>query len=191
MSQYSALFPRDFAKNYPRAVRAEGCWISTAGGKKYLDAAGQAAVVSIGHGVAAIGRAMAEQAAQLAFAHTSQFHTDPAEKLATRLLALAPRGIGDGGRVYFTSGGSEAVETAIKLARQFHIERGQPGRFRVVARRQSYHGGTLGAMAVSGNVARRGLCGRRAWRSHPAGPAVHCDSRAMPGDWPRHRGRRA
>jgi hypothetical protein len=155
MPQHSSLFPRSFHKDYPHAVRGEGCWIWTADGKKYLDAAGQAAVVNIGHGVESVGRAMAEQAARLAFAHTSQFHTLAAEKLATRLLALAPEGMRGGGRVYFTSGGSEATETAIKLVRQFYLEHGEPGRFRVVSRRQSYHGSTLGAMAVSGNLARR------------------------------------
>ena len=136
-------------------MRGEGCWITTADGRKYLDAAGQAAVVNIGHGVASVGSEMASQAAQLAFAHSSQFHTAAAEKLAARLLALAPAGMRRGGRVYFTSGGSEANETAIKLARQFFLERGEPERFRVVSRRQSYHGSTLGAMTVSGNLARR------------------------------------
>src|SRR4029077_8892481 len=102
-----------------------------------------------------IGSAMAEQSSQIAFAHTTQFHSAPAEKLAQRLLALAPPNFRSGGRVYFTSGGSEATETAIKLARQFHLESGQSSRYRVVARRQSYHGSTLGAMTVSGNVARR------------------------------------
>src|SRR6266705_3510274 len=100
---------------------------------------------------------MAEQAAQIAFAHTSQFHTEPAEKLAARLLAMAPPNFRRGGRVYFTSGGSEATETAIKLVRQFHLEGGQKNRYRVLSRRQSYHGSTLGAMSVSGNVARRAL----------------------------------
>jgi len=123
-------------------------------GRRYLDASGQAAVVNIGHGVAEIGYAMAEQASRLAFAHTTQFHSEPAEKLAHRLLALAPPNF-SGGRVYFTSGGSEATETAIKLARQFFLEADDPARFRVVSRRQSYHGSTLGAMTVSGNVARR------------------------------------
>src|SRR5215467_15887567 len=155
MPRHSSLFPRDFRKDYPLAVRGKGCWIFTADGKKYLDAAGQAAVVSIGHGVQAIGRAMAEQAGQLAFAHTSQFHTPVAEKLAARVLALAPPEMRQGGRVYFASGGSEANETAIKLARQFFLERGEPERFRVVSRRQSYHGSTVGAMALSGNVARK------------------------------------
>jgi adenosylmethionine-8-amino-7-oxononanoate aminotransferase len=152
---HGALFPRNFKKEYPIAVSGEGCWITTADGKKYLDAAGQAAVVNIGHGVASIATAMAEQASQLAFAHSSQFHTAGAEKLAARLLDLAPEGMHRGGRVYFCSGGSEANETAIKLARQYFIERQEPQRFRVISRRQSYHGSTLGAMAMSGNMTRR------------------------------------
>lgn len=154
MPNHPALFPRNFKKEYPIAVRGEGCWITTADGKKYLDAAGQAAVVNIGHGIGSVARAMAEQASQLSFAHSSQFHTAAAEKLAARLLALAPE-VMRHGRVYFCSGGSEANETAIKLARQYFIERNQPQRFRVVSRRQSYHGSTLGAMAMSGNMARR------------------------------------
>jgi len=155
MPTSSGLFPRNFKKTFPIASRGEGCWIITEDGRRFLDASGQAAVVSIGHGVAEIGRAMAEQSSRIAFAHTSQFHTAAAEKLADRLLAMAPTNFHNGGRVYFTSGGSEATETAIKLARQFHLERGQEDRFRVLSRRQSYHGSTLGAMSVSGNVARR------------------------------------
>jgi adenosylmethionine-8-amino-7-oxononanoate aminotransferase len=155
MENSPALFPRDFRTAFPIAIRGKGCWIETADGRRLLDAAGQAAVVSIGHGLPEIGRAMAEQASQIAFAHTSQFHSACAEKLAGRLLELAPANFHDGGRVYFTSGGSEATETAIKLARQYHLERGDANRFRVVSRRQSYHGSTLGAMNVSGNVARR------------------------------------
>jgi adenosylmethionine-8-amino-7-oxononanoate aminotransferase len=155
MKKSSALFPRNFRKDLPIAVRGEGSWIFTADGRRLLDASGQAAVVSIGHGVAEIGRAMAEQASQIAFAHTTQFHSAPAERLAERLLALAPPNFHDGGRVYFTSGGSEATETAIKLARQYWLEHGEASRFRVVSRRQSYHGSTLGAMSVSGNVGRR------------------------------------
>jgi adenosylmethionine-8-amino-7-oxononanoate aminotransferase len=155
MPSNSALFPRNFRTDYPVAIRGEGCWIIDKSGRRFLDASGQAAVISIGHGIAEIGQAMAEQSAQIAFAHTTQFHSDPAEKLAPRLLALAPPNFHPGGRVYFTSGGSEATETAIKLARQFHLENGQPARYRVVSRRQSYHGSTLGAMTVSGNVARR------------------------------------
>jgi adenosylmethionine-8-amino-7-oxononanoate aminotransferase len=150
-----ALFPRSFRKVYPEAVHGEGCYVFTADGKKYLDAAGCASVVSIGHGVAAIGQAMAEQARQLAFVHTSQFHTEVAERLAVRLRRLAPQAFRDGGRVWFTSGGSEATETAIKLCRQYFLARGEPDRTRVVGRWQGYHGSTLGALAVSGNLRRR------------------------------------
>ncbi len=155
MSNESSLFPRNFQKEIPVAIRGEGCWVYSADGRKYLDAAGQAAVVNIGHGVAEIGRAMAEQASRLAFAHTTQFHSEPAKKLAARLLSLAPHNFQNGGRVYFTAGGSEGAETAIKLVRQYHLEKGQPARYRVLSRAQSYHGSTLGAMTVSGNVARR------------------------------------
>jgi len=150
-----AVFPRNFLKTYPEAVRGEGCFIFTAGGQRYLDASGGAAVVTIGHGVPEIGRAMAEQATQLAYAHSSQFHTEPAEKLARRVLDLAPREMRDQGRVYFTSGGSEATETALKLARQYWVERGEKKRYRVISRSQSYHGASLGALSVSGNVRRR------------------------------------
>ncbi len=151
----SSLFSRNLRKNYPVAVRGEGSWIIAADGRRYLDGSGQAAVVSIGHGVAEIGKAMAEQSNQIAFAHTSQFHSAQAEKLAARVLAIAPRNFRDGGRVYFTSGGSEATETALKLVRQYFLESNQPTRYKVISRNQSYHGSTLGAMSVSGNVARR------------------------------------
>jgi adenosylmethionine-8-amino-7-oxononanoate aminotransferase len=151
----SSLFSRNLRKQYPVAVRGEGSWIIASDGRRFLDASGQAAVVSIGHGVPEIGRAMAEQSNRIAFAHTSQFHSEPAEKLAARVLAIAPRNFQAGGRVYFTSGGSEATETAIKLVRQFFLETNQPSRFRIVSRKQSYHGSTLGAMSVSGNVGRR------------------------------------
>jgi adenosylmethionine-8-amino-7-oxononanoate aminotransferase len=155
MSNDAALFPRNFHQALPVAVRGEGCWLYSSDGGKFLDASGQAAVINIGHGVPEIGRAMAEQSSKLAFAHTSQFHSPPAEKLAARLLSMAPPNFRKGGRVYFTSGGSEAAETAIKLVRQYHLEKGQTARYRVLSRRQSYHGSTLGAMTVSGNVARR------------------------------------
>ena len=152
-----ALFPRSFRREYLEAVRGEGCYVFDSRGRKYLDAAGGAAVVSIGHGVAEIGRAMARQAAELEFAHTSQFHTAIAERLAARLRALAPPAFREAGRVWFTSGGSEATETAIKLVRQYWVERGQPSRTRIVSRWQSYHGSTLGALALSGNLRRRAI----------------------------------
>jgi adenosylmethionine-8-amino-7-oxononanoate aminotransferase len=150
-----AIFPRNFLKKYPHAMRGEGCFVYTDDGKRYMDASGGAAVVTIGHGVEEIGRAMAEQASRLAYVHSSQFQTEIAEKLARRILALAPEGMRPGGRVYFTSGGSEATETALKLARQYWLERGGTKRFRVLSRLQSYHGSTLGALSVSGNVRRR------------------------------------
>src|SRR5262249_33784063 len=151
----SFLFPRNFRKEFPVAVGGEGSWIIAADGRRYLDASGQAAVVNIGHGVKQVAEAMAAQAGRIAFAHTTQFHSEPAEHVAARLISLATRNFRNGGRVYFTSGGSEATETAIKLARQFHLESGQSSRYRVISRRQSYHGSTLGAMSVSGNLGRR------------------------------------
>jgi adenosylmethionine-8-amino-7-oxononanoate aminotransferase len=149
-----ALFPRNFRKTYPQAVRGDGCYIFTADGRKFLDAAGGAAVVTIGHGVASIARAMANQAERLAYVHSSQFITPAAAELSRRLIELAP-GIFRRGRVYLTSGGSEATETAIKLCRQYFLERGEKKRVRVISRRQSYHGTTLGALSVSGNTKRR------------------------------------
>src|ERR1700677_3609858 len=113
MKKSSALFPRNFRKDLPIAIRGEGAWIFTADGRRLLDASGQAAVVSIGHGVAEIGRAMAEQASQIAFARPTQSHLTPAGNAAERRVALAPPSFRDGGRVDFTSGGSEATETAI------------------------------------------------------------------------------
>src|ERR1700726_1606799 len=111
-----AIFPRNFLKRYPRATRGEGCFVYTDEGKRYLDASGGAAVVTIGHGVEEVARAMADQASRLAYVHSSQFHTEVAEKLARRILLLAPEGMRLQGRVFFTSGGSEATETALKLA---------------------------------------------------------------------------
>lgn len=154
-----ALFPRDFRKNYPEAMRGEGCFIFTADNRKLLDASGGAAVVSIGHGVASVAEAMAKQARLLAHAHSSQFVTGVAEDFARRLLALAPANFRDSdngpGRVFLTSGGSEATETALKICRQYFLERGEPERTQFVSRKQSYHGATLGALALSGNVKRR------------------------------------
>ena len=155
----AVLFPRSFRKNYPEAVRAEGCYIFSADGRKILDACGGAAVVSIGHGVPSVANAIAEQARSLAYVHSSHFTTSASAELARRLLALAPRNFRESpdgpGRVLFTSGGSEATETALKLCRQFFLERGEPSRAKFISRAQSYHGATLGALALSGNVKRR------------------------------------
>ncbi len=122
--------------------------------KRYLDFSGSAAVNFIGHGVPEISAAMVEQARQLEFVHTSQFTTPVAEAYAQELLDFAGENF-RGGVVYFTSGGSESIETALKLARQYQVEIGQAKRFQVLSRTQSYHGSTLGALAVSGNKRRR------------------------------------
>lgn len=123
-------------------------------GKKYLDLAGSAAVNFIGHGVPEISAAMAQQVANLEFVHTSQFTTPIAEEYAQELLAFAGKHF-VGGAVYFTSGGSESIETALKLARQYQVEIGQTKRYQILSRQQSYHGATLGALSVSGNKRRR------------------------------------
>jgi adenosylmethionine-8-amino-7-oxononanoate aminotransferase len=150
----SSVFRRSFLREFPSAVRGDGVYIWDAEGKRYLDFSGSAAVNFIGHGVAEIHQAVAVQAAQLEFVHTSQFTTPIAEEYARELLAFA----GDnfrGGCVYFTCGGSEAIETALKLARQYQVENGQTKRYQVLSRLQSYHGSTFGALAVSGNRRRR------------------------------------
>lgn len=135
-------------------MRGEGVDLWDADGKKYLDLAGSAAVNFIGHGVPEISAAMAAQAAKLEFVHTSQFTTPVAEAYAQELLAFAGEKF-RGGAVYFTSGGSESIETALKLARQYQVEIGQSRRYQILSRQQSYHGSTLGALSVSGNKRRR------------------------------------
>ncbi len=145
---------RSFRKPYPAAVRAESVYVWDADGKRYLDFSGSAAVNFIGHGVREISDAMAEQARQLEFVHTSQFTTPVAEEFAQELLDFAGAGFA-GGAVYFTCGGSESVETALKLARQYQVEIGERNRHQILSRQQSYHGATLGAVAVSGNRKRR------------------------------------
>jgi len=151
---HAALFTRSFHKSFPVAVRGEGVWLWDKSGKRYLDLGGSAAVNFIGHGVREIGEAMAAQSARLEFVHSSQFVTEEAEAFAADVLEFAGKNFA-GGAVYFTDGGSEAVETALKLARQYQVEIGQKPRFQILSRKQSYHGATLGALAVSGNLKRR------------------------------------
>ena len=146
------IFGRSTKGTLPTAVRGEGCYLIDADGRKYLDGSGGAAVSCLGHSDAKVRAALHDQLDRLAFAHTGFLTTEPAEALADRLIAEAPEGID---RVYLVSGGSEAVEAALKLARQYFLEIGQPGRHRVIARRQSYHGNTLGALATGGNEWRR------------------------------------
>lgn len=146
------IFGRSTKVTPPIASRGDGCYLIDADGRRYLDGSGGAAVSCLGHSNPAVRKALHAQIDQLAFAHTGFFTSAPAEALADRLVENAPDGID---RVYLVSGGSEAVEAAIKLARQYFLEIGQPKRHRVIARRQSYHGNTLGALAAGGNAWRR------------------------------------
>lgn len=140
-------------KSTPRmALTASGMHIQDREGRRYLDACGGAAVSCLGHGHPEVLAAMHRQIDQLAYAHTSFFTSEVSEQLADHLVAHAPEGLDS---VYFVSGGSEAVEAALKLARQYFVEIGEPQRTLFVARRQSYHGNTLGALAVGGNEWRR------------------------------------
>ncbi|CAO3905784.1 aspartate aminotransferase family protein [Achromobacter mucicolens] len=134
------------------AVRGQGVWIHDSAGRAYLDGSGGAAVSCLGHNHPDVQAALHAQVDALAYAHTSFFTTEVAEKLAARLVADAPAGTS---HAYFVSGGSEAVEAALKMARQYFVEIGQPQRRHIIARRQSYHGNTLGALAVGGNAWRR------------------------------------
>jgi adenosylmethionine-8-amino-7-oxononanoate aminotransferase len=139
------------------AVAGKGMVLVDAEGKEYLDASGGAAVSCLGHGDAKVRRALKAQIDDLAFAHTGFFTSRPAEDLADVLIAQAEATIPGNSlsRVYFVSGGSEANEAALKLARQYFLEIGQPARHKIIARRQSYHGNTLGVLAVGGNLWRR------------------------------------
>ncbi|WP_420405626.1 aspartate aminotransferase family protein [Nisaea sp.] len=146
------VFHRNARAAYPTAARGEGVYILDRDGKRYLDASGGAAVSCLGHSEARVTAAIKRQLDEIPFAHTGFFSNDPMEDLADHLIARAP---GDLDRVYFVSGGSEAIEAALKMARQYFMEIGQPERHKIIARRQSYHGNTLGALAVGGNEWRR------------------------------------
>lgn len=148
----SHVFGRNAKTTLPVAVAGEGCYLIDADGKRYLDGSGGAAVSCLGHSNQSVKDAVKNQIDDLAFAHTGFFTSKPAESLGDKLIAHAPAGLD---RVYFVSGGSEAVEAAIKLARQYHVERGDSDRHILIARRQSYHGNTIGALSASGNLWRR------------------------------------
>ncbi|KEJ95938.1 Adenosylmethionine-8-amino-7-oxononanoate aminotransferase [Pseudosulfitobacter pseudonitzschiae] len=155
----SHVFPRH-TKTLPLTVsHGQGVYLYDVDGKAYFDGSGGAAVSCLGHGDPEVTAAIKAQLDAVAFAHTSFFTSAPAEALADKLIAHAPEGID---RVYFVSGGSEAMEAALKLARQYYVEIGQPQRRHVIARRQSYHGNTLFALATGGN----------AWRRAPFAPLM-------------------
>lgn len=148
----SHVFHRSLTHRYPTAVKGEGPYLIDDQGRRYLDACGGAAVSCLGHDDPEVIAAIRDQVGRVAYAHTSFFTTEPMEELADFLIARAPEGLTS---VYFVSGGSEAMEAALKLARQYFIEIGQPQRKHLIARRQSYHGNTLGALATGGNEWRR------------------------------------
>lgn len=148
----SHIFPRHTKAALPTVSRGEGVYLYDQSGKAYLDGSGGAAVSCLGHGDLDVTQAIKAQLDKVAFAHTSFFTSEPAEQLADKLIAHAPQGID---RVYLVSGGSEAMEAALKLARQYFVEIEQPQRRHVIARQQSYHGNTLGALATGGNEWRR------------------------------------
>ncbi|WP_028031990.1 aspartate aminotransferase family protein [Gemmobacter nectariphilus] len=152
----SHIFPRHTKSAPPVAVGGEGCYLIDNTGKRYLDGSGGAAVSCLGHGDKAVTEAIKAQLDKLAFAHTGFLTSEPAEALADLLIAHAP---GRLDRVYLVSGGSEATEAAIKLARQYWVEKGEPQRGRLIARKQSYHGNTIGALSAGGNAWRRAQFG--------------------------------
>lgn len=153
------ILHRQIGGTLPVAAGGSGIEIVDSTGKRYLDASGGAAVSCLGHGHPAVTAALHEQLDKLAYAHTGFFTTDVAEKLGDRLIEDAPKGLS---HVYLVSGGSEAIEASLKMARQYFTERGETGRRHVIARRQSYHGNTLGALAAGGN----------AWRRAPFSPLL-------------------
>jgi len=161
------IIHRNPRSTLPLAASGDGAHIVDRDGKRYFDASGGAAVSCLGHAHPEVRAAVREQMDRLEYAHTSFFTTEAAESLAALLAELSPPGLGN---AYFVSGGSEAVETALKLARQYHVERGQPQRYRYIARRQSYHGNTLAALSIGGNMARRALYQPTLIESHHVSP---------------------
>ena len=137
------------SRDLPTAVSADGVWITDADGKKYLDGAGGAIVVNVGHGVASVIDAIKEQVERTQYVHPTAFTTDAVEAYAEEVAAILPM---EDARIYPVSGGSEAVETALKMARAYHLAKGRVGRSVVIARRNSYHGNTLGALDASGKA---------------------------------------
>jgi adenosylmethionine-8-amino-7-oxononanoate aminotransferase len=181
------LLHRSIAGTLPVAAGGAGIEIVDTTGKRYLDASGGAAVSCLGHGHPAVNAALHDQIDKLAYAHTGFFTTDVAEKLADTLIADAPQGISHS---YLVSGGSEAVEAALKMARQYFIEKGEPQRRNIVTRRQSYHGNTLGALAAGGNEWRRAPFSPLLMQTHHIDPCF-AYRYAEPGETEEAYGRRA
>ncbi|MBO0707557.1 MAG: aspartate aminotransferase family protein [Candidatus Dormibacteraeota bacterium] len=148
----STVFRRSPGGPVTSIARGEGVWLWDTQGRRYLDGCSGAVVVNVGHGRTEVVEAMARQGRQVAYVHNGEFTSEAAEDFTARLAALAPRGLD---RVYPVSGGSEATESALKLARAYHRLRGNPAKWRVIARRVSYHGNTVGALSMSGHAVRR------------------------------------
>lgn len=148
----SHVFPRVFGRDLPRIQRGQGAVLWDVDGRRYIDGAGGAVVVNVGHGRREIVDAMAAQAGSVAYVHGTQFTSDALEAYASRLAAHAP---GDCNRLYLVSGGSEANETALKLARAYHVARGEPSRTKALRRSVSYHGNTIATLSLSGRPALR------------------------------------
>lgn len=151
----SSFFYRNLKRQYPEISSGKGSWVVDCDGRRYLDACSGAVVCNIGHGVVEINEAIQQQLSQIAFAHSSQFVSEPALLLAERLISKAPSRFRNGGRAYFVSGGSEAIETALKMARGYFYEQGMVQKRIAIARRSSYHGSTHGALSVTGHPSRR------------------------------------
>jgi len=169
-SNSSAVFHRQLSKKLAMAVAASGVWITDAEGHRFLDGSGGPLVVNVGHGREEIARAVARQITTCGYAHPTMFTGETVERLASRLAGHAPPGIG---RFYFMATGSEAVETAIKLARQIHLERGETQRYRLISRWKSYHGLSLGALAATGRTGFRTPYAPMLPESHHI-PAPYC-----------------
>ncbi|MQA76564.1 MAG: aminotransferase class III-fold pyridoxal phosphate-dependent enzyme, partial [Solirubrobacterales bacterium] len=145
------MFVRELDREYPVITSARGAWLHDAGGMAYLDAvSGGAMVTSLGQGVDEIIDAAGEQARSVSFLYSQQFTSPPQEALAERLVGLAPEGFG---RVHFVAGGAEANEAALRLARAYHVERGEPERWRIISPAQAYHGPTMSTLALAGRPA--------------------------------------
>lgn len=184
----SQVFARQCRAVPPVAVAGDGVYVIDAAGKRYLDGSGGAAVSCLGHSNAAVASAVKAQIDALPYAHTAFFTSEPAEQLARMLAESAPGNIN---RAYFLSGGSEAVEAAIKLTRQYFVERGEPQRRLIIARRQSYHGNTLGALAAGGNRHRRAIYEPLLFEGAHHIEECHYWRRARDGESPEEYGRRA
>lgn len=151
----NSFFYRNLKKSYPVVSEGRGVWVTDTDGKAYLDGCSGAVVSNVGHGVQEVKDAVVRQMERISFAHTSQFVSEAGLHLAEMLTESAPANFNVGGRVYFVSGGSEAVETALKMARGYYVEQGETKRKITISRWYSYHGSTRGALSATGHPARR------------------------------------